>query len=119
MATFRITFHQLIQDSQDYGNDDEHMISRVFFSLEVDGKGAGDFTADLKQVVGSNIETGEIEVGAPSGYDGPFNHQGFSEAARKYFRSLIGSQGSGIHIAGGTNIRMRNNRFVRDAQFTF
>lgn len=31
IETARITFHKLIQDSQDYGSDDEHMVSRAFF----------------------------------------------------------------------------------------
>ena len=118
MPKFKVTFHQLIQDSQDYGSDDDQMVSRVFFSLNVDGRPIGNFTADLKQVVGSDFETGDIEVGPPTNYDGPFDHQGFGDAARRYFRSLIG-QGSAIHFVGVRNLRMRNNRINREAEFTF
>ena len=31
----RVTFYKCIQDSQDYGSDDEHMVSRIFFFLEI------------------------------------------------------------------------------------
>jgi hypothetical protein len=119
MPTFKVTFHELLQDSQEYGSDDEHMISRVFFSLSVDGGNVGDFSADLKQVVGSDIQNNEIEVGPPWGYDGPFDHQGFSKAAREYFRNRVGSTGTGIHIVGGSHIRMLNNRVIEEAEYRF
>jgi len=108
-----VTFYECIQDSQDYGSDDEHMISRVFFSMEVGGKKYDGLHADLKQAVGSDFETGYIEVSQPRGasYRGPFNHDAFSKGAEKYFRSLVGSKGSGIRITGGGSARMRNNRY--------
>ena len=120
MPKFKVTFHECIQDSQDYGSDDEHMISRVSFSLEIDGKSVGNFSANLKQVVGSDAESGDIEVSPPNGYDGAFNQDGFSDAARKYFRSLVGATGSAIRIVGSAkNIRMRNGRYTKNAEFIF
>jgi hypothetical protein len=108
-------FRECIQDSQDYGSDDEHMISRVFFSLEVGGQRYDGLYVDIKQAVGSSYESGPIEVGTPCGakYRGPFNHQAFSDGAEKYYRSLVGSKGRGIRVSGTPKIRMRNNRFVR------
>ncbi len=106
-----VTLTRCVQDSQDYGSNDEHMVSRVFFDLEVDGRSYPGLHADLKQVVGSNYETGDIEVGKPEGYRGPFNYIAFRDAAERYFRGLVGSAGSGIRIQGATNIRMRNNTF--------
>jgi hypothetical protein len=93
------------------------MVSRVFFELVRDGEPVGSFYADLKQTVGSSYETGSIEVGPPitpdgTIYDGPFSHQKFAEATEAYFRGLVGSEGSGIRIEGGSsNIRMMNNVF--------
>lgn len=117
----RVQFHfsECIQDSQDYAaGDDEHMVSRVFFTIALGGQRRGDFMADLKQTVGDDYETGAIEVSPPrdkSGetYDGPMSHACFAQGAEKYFRSLVGSAGSGIHISGGsTNIRMRDNHYL-------
>ena len=90
-----VTFTPCVQDSQDYGSNDEHMVSRVFFDLEVDGKIHSGLYADLKQVVGSNYETGDIEVGLPHGYPDPFNHLAFRDAAEGYFRSLVGPRVQG------------------------
>jgi len=35
MSKAKVIFHQCIQDSQEYGSDDEHMVSRIFFILEI------------------------------------------------------------------------------------
>jgi len=107
----KVTFIRCIQDSQEYGSDDEHMVSRVFFDLEVSGTTHRGLFANLKQVVGSNYETGAIEVGPPVGYSGSFNHIAFRDAAERYFRGLVGSKASAIRVQGGGDIRMRNNTF--------
>lgn len=119
MARMKVTLEKGIQDSQDYGSDDEHMISRVFFSIEGGGKRFNGHV-DLKQTVGSDYESGPIEVGTPTGYAGPFNYDVFRREVTAYFRGCVGSGASGIRIASGaTNIRMRNNTFVRRHAFEF
>ena len=126
MAKVKVNFHECIQDSQEYGSDDEHMVSRVFFSIEVDGKQWSDklYHADLKQVVGGKFEKNPVEVGLPydsSGqpYSGPMNYEAFRDGAESYFRNLVGSKGLGIHIEGGSHIRMQNNRFVHEDSIEF
>lgn len=37
MPTATVRFHRCIQDSQEYGSDDEHMVSRVSLSLQRPG----------------------------------------------------------------------------------
>ena len=122
MSKARVTFHKCIQDSQDFGSDDEHMVSRLFFSLEITGRRYDGLYTDIKQTVGSSYETGPIEVSPPRGasYNGPFNHAAFRDAAERYYRSLVGSAGSGIGISSGaSNIRMRNNIIPRESVIEF
>ena len=119
MKKCKVIFYTCIHDSQDYGSDDEHMVSRVFFDLEIDGKIFKDLCVDLKQTVGSDIETCIIEVGPPKGYSGSFNHIAFRDAAEKYYRTLVGSPGRVIHIEGGSNIHMRNNTLIQEMIFEF
>ena len=119
MQIATVTFKKLIQDSQDYGSDDDHMVSRAFFDLEIGGKKLENLHVDLKQTVGSDIESGSIEVGHVHGYSGPGNYEVFRREVESYFRSLVGSSGSGIHIQGASNIRMRNNTFVREHTVQF
>jgi len=132
MAKVKITFHKCIQDSQEYGSNDEHMVSRIFFSIEVTKiennvakvEKYDDLYADLKQVIGGKFEKTPIEVSPPylsSGepYSGVMNYQAFRNAAEDYFRGLVGTKASGIHIEGGSNIRMYNNLFMKEYSVGF
>jgi hypothetical protein len=119
MANALVKFTRLIQDSQDYGSDDEHMVSRAFFDLTIGENTYENLSVDIKQQVGSNFETSPLEISKPNGYNGPFNHQAFQGAVEKYYRSLVGSSGSGIRIVGATNIRMRNNTFMQEMNTQF
>ncbi len=111
-ANARIFFHRCMKDSQDDGSDDEHMVSRVFFSLNYDGEVYENLYVDIKQPVGGDFETAPLEVGVPQGYTGPFNYDAFRGEVEKYYRGLVGSKGSVIRISGGGRARMRNNQFI-------
>jgi len=67
MTKARVIFNKCIQDSQDYGSNDEHMVSRVFFTLEVGDRRYDGLYVDVKQTVGSSYEDGPIEVSSPKG----------------------------------------------------
>ncbi len=110
MPIANITFFRCVQDSQEAGSDDEHMISRLFYTLEIDGNEFSLY-ADIKQTVGSDYETAPLEVSFSVDYKGSFNYECFRQCAEKYYRSLVGSSVSGIRIQGGGNIRMKNNTF--------
>jgi len=110
MSKAKVIFYKCIQDSQDYGSDDEWMVSRVFFNLEIGEERFEELYADVKQTVGSDYDTALLELSAPHGYEGAFNHQAFRDCAEKYYRSCIGSEATGIRIEKGARfIRMRNN----------
>ncbi len=114
MPKLTLRFSRMILDSQDFGSDDEHMVSRVFFSVAgPDGKPVGDFHADVKLVVGGSYETDPLEVGPPIGYQGPWDQERFREAVTAYVRRCVGSSGTGIRLGpGAKGIRMRNNTFA-------
>ena len=115
-----MTLTEIVQDSQDYGSDDEHMVSRVFFDLEVEDHSYPGLHVDVKQTVGSSFEIAPLEVSAPVGYRGPMNHDALRQAVEGYYRSYIGGVGRGIGLgAGSTNIRMRNNRVIARVQVQF
>ena len=119
MATATIQFHYGIQDSQNYGGDGEHMVSRVFLTLETEGRTYADLTVDIKQSVGESFEGGVLEVSQPSGYDGSLNYREFRDAVEAYYLRLVGSQGRGIHVSGAANIRMRDSVFEYPETATF
>ncbi len=119
MPTAIVHFHKCIQDSQDYGSDDEHMVSRVFLTLEAGGKTYPNLTVDIKQTVGAKFESSPLEVSPPKGYKGSYNYAAFRQVVEQYYRGLVGSKGRGIRIEGGSDIRMRNNTFVQPHTATF
>lgn len=119
MARMRAIFHRCIQDAQEYGSDDEYMVSRVFLSIEAEGRRFDNLYADLKQVIGGSFESDPIEVSPPRGYSGPVNYEAFRAAAEHYFRQLVGSRGSGIRTQGALKLRMRNNCFFREHSVEF
>src|SRR2546426_1903203 len=86
MPKVTVNFTRCVQDSQEYGSTDDHMVSRVFFTIETEGRSVPCY-ADLKQTVGSDYLKGDIEVAPPKTqkdekpYRGPFNHEAFREQA--------------------------------------
>jgi hypothetical protein len=115
MATAKITFESLLQDSQDYATFDQseaHVVSVIRFSMDIADKHFGDLSVEVRQPYGTDFESEPLEVSHVSGYRGPWNHSGFADLAERYYRSFIGSSGRGIRIQRGSSIRMRNNMFV-------
>ena len=119
MPIAKIHFEKLIQDSQDYGSDNEHMVSRVFFCLEIQGTRHEGLCANIKQSVGSSFESSPLEISSPENYEGPFNYERYRERVETYYRSLVGVRGRGIRITDGSSVRMRNNTLVQPCTFEF
>jgi hypothetical protein len=119
MPLVRINVQKCVQDSQEYGSTDEHMVSRVFYSIDVDGASKGNYYSDIKQVVGSAYSSGNMEVSRPHEYRGPYDHNVFSDEVAGYFCKLVSSSGAMISLGGATNVRMRNNTFVVPYHFQF
>ncbi len=120
MPQIKVEFSRCVQDSQEYGSDDEHMVSRLFLTIYVDGEKKAETHCDIKQVVGAGYETGAIEVSRPAAYSGSFNHEEFVKYARRYYRSLVGSGSKGVSFGPtAKQIRMRHNTFVVPLEVTF
>ena len=116
MAKATVTFEKCIQDSQEY--DSEHMVSRIFFTLDIDGRQIGLYV-DLKQKVGSSFVDGPIEIDIPT-EAGSMNaekyrcllnyNKAFNRAVESYYRGLVGSVGAMTGMGGG-KARTRNMIF--------
>ena len=115
MPFLRVNVTKCVQDSREYGSTDEHMVSRVFYSIDVDGVPKGDYYSDIKQVVGSAYSPANIEVSCPHGYRGPYDHDIFSNEVARYFCKLVTMFSPG----GPMNVRMRNNTFAIPYHFQF
>ena len=122
MARLRGHFEEVLQDSQEFGSTDAHMVSRVYFVLEREKEPISCYV-DVGQPYGTSFEDEPVEVGFPKTLDGrelkePWDHKEFRDLVEAYYRSFIGSGGAGISIGSGcTGIRMRKNRFGRRQDF--
>ena len=97
MTKAHVLFKKIIVDSQQYRclePDDDHMISRLFFDLEVGGNLYYDMKVEVKQPYGTQFESNPLEVSQLIGpYTDNWHHNNFSELVEKYYRSLIGKEG--------------------------
>jgi len=121
MKTGKIVFYECYQDSQDYGSNDHHMVSRVFFNLTVGDETFEGLYVDIKQTVGTDYnEPGWIEVGKPEGYTGNFNSNEFTKEVEGYYQDLIGKGGRSVKFGPGANVRMRDclHEFTKEVQIT-
>ena len=90
MSKAKVTFKHLIPDIKEFGSDDEHMGSRIFFDLEIGGEESKGLYVDVKHKRGVKLETISIEISSPHGYEGPFNYTAFHDEVEKYYRSCLG-----------------------------
>lgn len=119
MTTAKVTFHGCHQDSQKFGSNDDHMVSRIFFDLEIEGKEFSNLSVDIKQTVGSNFKNAPLEVSSPHDYKGPFNHDAFRKEAELYYRESFGPKGSAIRWENVEDLRMQDNIVARDKVVEF
>ena len=109
----QITFYKCVQDSQEFGSDNEHAVSRVFFTVTVNGKTL-EYFCNIIQDYGSSFsyETDPLQVSNPFSNLEHINYEQFRSNVESYYRSCVGSNASGISIGEGcSNIRMQGNKF--------
>jgi hypothetical protein len=119
MPVVTVNVTRCVQDSQEYGSTDEYMVSRVFYSIDVDGVSKGNDYSDLKQVVGSAYSSDNIEVSPPKGYRGPYDHKSFSNEMAGYFCKCVNSSGAVLSLGSAAQFRMKNNTFAIPYRFQF
>jgi hypothetical protein len=86
------------------------MVSGVFFSLEINGRAFNNLHVEVRQTPGADFEKYPLAIGAPQGYEGPFNANNFRPVVEAYYRQLIGQQARLFNIQSGRIIRMFNCR---------
>ena len=105
----RVKLKRCIQNSQEAGSNDSHMISRVFHEMVVNGNKQGSFYSDITQPVGSEYVAEDLEVTAPNGHKGAFDQARFAKGIRNYYQ----------RIAGSKSTTMKNSTIVLESEFEF
>jgi len=94
MPVATVTFRRCIINSPEFWSDDDHVGSRVFFDLSVEGEEFKDLFVDVRQLLDDGTESQPLLVSLPQGYDGPFNMPVFQGLVEFYYRHAIGVQSS-------------------------
>ena len=101
MATATVAFRKCVINSQEYGGDDKHLASRVFFDLDIEGEGYANLYVDVRQSKTTDLKEESLEISGPYGYDGPFNCEVFQASLEFYYRQVIGEKGAGWDVLIG------------------
>lgn len=89
MSRAKVTFKQMLPDMPGMG-DDEHVVSRVLFTLEIDGEESGGFTqVELTHERTGDMRTVPIEVGSLTRYGFLSNYEVFCEGAKEAYRETL------------------------------
>ena len=121
MSKALLIFNTIIQDSQDFGSNNAHMVSRVFFDLRVGADLHVGLATDVKQAVSDDHENAPLEVSLPQSLAGYVSFIDFREHVEQYYRESFGSSESSFRIGPGTKARMMHNvvnrRSVAELEF--
>ena len=105
MSTATVAFRRCIINSPEYGSDEDHVGSRIFFDLAVDDEGFANVYVDVRQLLDEGAESQPLFVSPPQGYDGPFNVQVFQGLVGFYYRHAVGAKWSMLGMKG-INMRL-------------
>ena len=107
----RITFSTAVQDIQDYKMTDpgeDQIVSKIGFSLELDGSRHGPLFVEVRQPMGTDYKTEPLTVGPllQEVTDGPWNQEAFTKVVEDYYRSALEK---GISLRKASRVELRND----------
>jgi hypothetical protein len=109
MPKVLLIFNKIIQDSREFGSNNQHTVSRVFFDLRIGANLRTDFSSDIKQRAGADNESDPLEVSVPQSLANLVDYSELRTLVEQYFHASFGSAGSAFQIGPGTDIRMMHN----------
>ena len=114
----QIIFLAVVQDIHDYNManpGEDQMVSRIVFSLELDGSRHDQLFVEVAQPMGIDYKTEPLTFG-PLSHEvtgGPWNHEAFTELVEGYYRSALKKT---VEVASA---RMRDNMIVHVEIYEF
>lgn len=110
MGNAKVIFHELVEYSQDAARNYTHKISRVYYSLEVEGRTINNLFSDVRQQTNGDSGSGTIEVKPPPGYRGELDGKALCEAVRKYCKNIVRPPKKVTEIPSHSNIPASSER---------
>ena len=114
----QIIFLAVVQDIDDYNManpSEDQMVSRIVFTLELDGSRHDQLFVEVAQPMGTDYKSEPLTFG-PLSHEvtgGPWNHEAFTELVEGYYRSALKKP------AEVASARMRNNMIIHVEIYEF
>lgn len=109
MASAMAAFRRCVINAPEFGSDETHIGSRIFFDLAVEGVSYANLYVDVRQRVDDETDQHPLLVSRPQKYEGPFNTSVFQGLVEFYYRhavgakwSMFGMKGIGMRLEGWT-----------------
>ena len=118
MAIVTVTFRRCLVNAPEYGSDDNHVGSRVFFDLHLEGREFVNVYVDVRQVTREGAEREPLIVTPPRGYDGPLDVHVFQSLVEFYYRHAVGGA-SGLFGGRGLGMRLTDWVIEQDVRVRF
>ncbi|MBV8378549.1 MAG: hypothetical protein JO279_16245 [Verrucomicrobia bacterium] len=84
-----------------FASDESQIDSVIEFDLSIGDEFFSDLTAEVRQPIGTDIQSAALQVENVVGADGPWNNEELREVCAQYYRDVIGSCGMGCIIKQG------------------
>ncbi|RMH05821.1 MAG: hypothetical protein D6704_08575 [Nitrospirae bacterium] len=107
MAIATLAFRRCVINSPEFGSDEEHVGSRIFFDLHVGGVGYANLFVDVREFVREGAKHKPLLITMPSGYTGPWNAPVFQSLVEFYYRHAVGVKW-GMFGMRGPSMRLEN-----------
>ena len=109
MSRVRVHVTKCMQDTQD-GSSALSTTARVFFTIGTENGLPVEDYCDIRRIMSASHSSGQIDVSRPHGYQGPYNHQAFTNGIAAYYAKFV---------ADSKGTRPTNNTFEMTHEFVF
>jgi len=110
MSTVRVHVTKCIRDTQEGGGAAFYTTARVLFTIGTENGLPVEDYCDIRRIMRATQSSGQIDVSRPHGYQGPYDHQAFTNGIAAYYAKFV---------ADSTGTRPTNNTFEMTHEFIF
>ena len=114
MQNINIYSNKCVHDSQEFGSNNSHIISRVYFNLQVDDKGFSDLSVDISHQSSDLFNATNLKI---ENYCGPqdlssFDYEVLNDSIEYYYRDLMTHEIM-TSMVNSTEMRIRNLSLIK------
>ena len=92
MGTATVAFRKCVFNRQAIPGEQEYLTSRVYFDLDIDGRGYANVYVNVRQSDHLEVKDQPLEISDMYGYNGPFNFDVFCGSVEFYLSQVLGGK---------------------------